>query len=185
MLTNSCNIVNPLFRFLHIKNEPKKGYTQYKLGTTKDGADIVLLIDYVPPESFKDESLNTIGGAIAEGTKYGDYITGNKFTNATDKFIAKKPSTATYRYGFKFNDYVFACWYDDSSFIYFINDKVPADKQVIALTIDDYDLNMIALENSREFIRTLKRLYLNGVVRFESPVLRENYFKMCKLLNLR
>lgn len=49
------------------------------------------MVDYVPPESFKDESLNTIGGAIADGTKYGDYITGNKFTNATDKFIAKNP----------------------------------------------------------------------------------------------
>lgn len=184
LLSNACDIVNPLFRFLHINNEPKCGYTKYALGKLKNGEKVTLLLDYPDVSAFGEQSLDTLGGAIADGTKYADLITNNTFSNAHNGFIAKKSSKAVYRYSFKFNEWLFAAWFDEKEFIYYITDKTPKDATIIALTMEDYELNMLALDTATPFLKNLRRLYTSGVIRFNSATLRENFFKMCKMLRI-
>jgi hypothetical protein len=185
LLSNACDLVNPLFRFLNINEEPKDGQTRYKLGNlTKTGDAVTLLMDYIHGADYEAQSLNTLGGAIASDTKYADLITSNTFSNAHDNFIAEKSSISRFTIAVKYRESIFALWSDDSTCIYYINEKVPSDKPIYALTLEDYELNMMAIDKYRPFLQNISRLYKNGALRFSTPRLREDFFKMCKLLKI-
>ena len=185
LLSNVGDIVNPLFRWLDINDEPKKGYSKHKLGTLDDGTDVNVLIHYVFDEIISRQTANTVGSVLASTSSYANVAITNQFSGANDYYIAKKTARAKCEYALKFRNTTFTLWCDYKTFIYYINRQVVDGCYTYSLTTEDFRPNMAAIDLSKNRLKTLHRLYSNGCIYFDSPATREQFLNMLKLCGIR
>lgn len=177
LLSNAVDLVNPAFLWLGITDEPKAGYSWHNNKT--------VLLHHIKDAAFAQSERKTLVGKVIAGSALEKVMIDNEFAASNDLFIAKKTANAKYRYGFKFQNQVYAVWLDSSNGLFYVNRKAPAGGVVYSLTTEDHRPNMYLVESAGKFARQIGRLYGNGVVRFEHNAAREGFLKMLKMLGLR
>lgn len=188
LLGNACDLIIPIFLFLGVDSEPKSGVTQFrKYVTNLDGSvtQVRFLIDYVKDAKFIEQVRASTFGALVAGTDEETVIVNGDFSNAGDLFIAKKPKSAKYHYGFKFRGATFGVWLDQENGRYYVNRKTTSDGVIYALSAQDMRPNLVLIEQAAPFLRNLRRLYGYNMVYFDSPATREGFVDMVRLVGVR
>jgi hypothetical protein len=175
-MANAVSITNPYFLYYRLYPRKDKQFV-----TSKDGFHC---IEYINSENFTQHVLNTRFGQMIKGTAYFNYAVSNEFQDDSNDFIEVKPKTAQYFVGLKFDGHLLGVWVDYANSIYYICKKVAKNKLVYTLTRDDFAPNMIMIEKSNQLIKSLKRLYMYGYVRFDSVQTRSIFNDVLKYLGV-
>lgn len=177
LLANACDLTAPMLQFAGVKKEPPVGYSWHNHKT--------ILLHYEKDAAFKEEERKTLVGRIVDGTPYAGVMLDNDFANADDRFIATKPPRARCWYGLVYCGQRFGVWLDESEGVYYVCGKVTDGAQVFALSASDNAPNLPMIERASPLAKQIARMYLLGVVRFDSPARRENFLRMLALLGVR
>lgn len=177
LLSNACDLVNPIFQFLKIYDEPKEGFTWH--------LNKQCLLYYVKDAIFAEQERDTVVGRIISGTEYAGMMIDNTFSNANDSFIASKPSNARYKYGFKWHGVCYGVWYAEKTGLFYVTHKYTKDGLMFALTTNDHRPNLVMIERSSGLIKKLIELYRYGLVYFDKPTTREEFTNFARLCGIR
>lgn len=166
-LANACSIVNPIFQHYGITTVPPDGFSWY-------GDKTFLLYVGSNAAYGAAKAADTVAGRMSRGTSSADMTNNNRFNTARTNLIQKKTSDARFIFGMACYGTLYGVWVSFKTGLYYINSQVPADAgQVYALTAQDNNLNYIVARRMERRISDLVECYSLGVVRFESPALRE------------
>lgn len=178
LLGNAVDLTCPYLRHLGINKIPSFGYSYYKNKT--------VLLHYVEPWDAEDRRAHTLVGRMLEGYDEAKVIFDNEFEDTTGKEIAKKTSTAKYRYCLKWGRMNFAVWVDTKRGLWFITSKVPMGAEnIYTLTKKDSTVNYEVLDNASPLTSLLVKVYYVGGLRYESAHIREAFFEVLSFLGVR
>lgn len=179
LLGNSCNLVNPYFAAFGINKEPSYGYHFYNKK--------MVLLHYVEPGEYGELKKSTTVGMLAKDTTAANTMLHNKFDDANDSYIAKKPKNAKFDFGMIYRGAKFGIWLDEIESYYYVTNKIPngTNRPVFALTTSDNRPNFIILNKSDKRLKSFLNLYYLGIVRYETPALREMFFKALTVFGIR
>lgn len=180
LLANACDLCNPYFARYGVREEPPFGYSWH------DGK--TFLLHYVEAGEDGTDKLNkTVSGRMARGTPEADVIARNKFANANSDFIGKKPARAKFQFGIRYREETYGVWVDWQDGYYYVNEKIPANSKrpVYALTAQDNGVNYVAVKRADKVLRSFVELYYLGIVRYETPALREKMVRALSLFGVR
>lgn len=166
LVSNAISRANPYFVNYKIIDRGK----EFSFDKSKE----VLLQNFVS-EEIQNEFHSSWYGHLMSGTSYYDYAVGGSFLRDNDKFIAKRPIRATYRFALIYLGHTFGVWLDGrDGRLYISGDYDPQYPVAYALTRDDHSINTYLVKNRHSFghIRILIQMYQNGDVFFETPEIK-------------
>lgn len=175
-LANAVTLTNPYFIYWKLKPRKEKRFCSAAGGT--------VVCEMVQSEKFKAKVDQTKFGQLIKGTAYYDYAVGNSFRDDNDSFIAKKTEESQFYYAIKFDGRSVGVWVDYEEGNYYVCGKIPKNARVITLTKDDMQPNLIMIERNSVYMRSLKRMYMQGSVFFDSIETREFTHSILSYLGL-
>lgn len=178
LLGNSCDLTAPYLRYLGINKPPEYGYSFWNAKNT--------LLHYVEPWDMELMQAQTLVGRMLRGMDESKMVFGNQFDVANTGDIERKTSAARFAYAVKYGSNVFAVWLDYGTGIAYISEKIPkGTKNVFVLTKKDSSLDYISIEKSSGYLQSLNKLWYAGLLRFETPVMRELFLNVLDFLGVR
>lgn len=179
LLGNTADIVNPFFRSWHISPIPKGTSRYFKVGNAH------IYWENAYSKAFEEESRNTYLGALTEGSRYGQYATGNEFKNETGVFIGKKSAAAFCTWCFVWNGQKYAVWNDVYAGKLFINGRPNGDYEEVVLSKRDLGVNQILVGRSSPMLKKIVKLYGYGDVLFDNDQRREGFMEILSWCGIR
>ncbi len=169
-LANAVSIVNPYFVYYHL--QPRKGR---RFAKSKDGYHVV---EMVSSRKFVERVDSTRFGRMIKGTAYYDYAVSNEFRDDNDRFICRKSEEARFYFALKFDERTCGIWVDYTSGVYYVCSKFPKDAVIYVLTKQDMEPNLLMIERSSVLLKSVKKLYMQGSVYFDSVRTREFFLNV-------
>lgn len=167
LLSNACSIVNPYFQHYGITDIPPDGFSWY-------GNKTFLLYVGHDLEYADLKAKQTVAGRMSLHTNTADMANGNHFVTARTEYIANKTPQARYIFGMAYMGSTFAVWVDLNEGLYYITSQIPKDPTpVYALTTADNRFNYLVATRQTPQIQSLMNMYSLGLVRFNTPTVRE------------
>lgn len=161
LVSNAVSFANPYFlewrvkpfssEFLHLKNKS-------------------IVLQMYMSEEFKKIKDNSKFGKLISGSDYYNYAVMNKFYDNNDKFISKKPKTAQYYLGLKYENKYVSFWFDQqTNTIYSKFGYDEKSKYNYTLTYSDHDINFQMVSNLKKGMLLLViQRFRTGQLRFDS-----------------
>lgn len=179
LLGNALDLVNPYFQANGIDREPDFGFSWHNRKT--------FLLHYVDNAEYQQGAEdNTIAGRMVRGRAEAESMFRNRFSNASEDFIAKKPSSAEFVFGLHFEGDDIAIWIDWNEGLYFLNGKMPGNaRPVFTLTTSDNRMNYIAAEKCNPYLKSLQNAYYSGDLRYDNQGRREAFKRVLNLMGIR
>lgn len=179
LLGNACDLLNVYFGAYSINTEPKEGYSWHK-GKT-------MLLHYVKDVEYgKQKTKNTVAGRMLADTLDEKVSSGNEFLRMSNDFVFKKPKNAKFHFGVVYSDLKFGIWADYKEGYYYVTDKIPKNANPIyALTASDNKVNYIMAKRAEGVLRNFVDLYYIGIIRYETPYLKERFIEVLNLFGVR
>lgn len=161
MLSNCVKLGNPYFLYFNIPNIENGIYFDKNRR---------ILVEFDYNEAFRTLRESTSFGKLTIGTTYNDYAMKNQFILDSDVFIADKPYTAYFRYRIVYNGQSIGCWFDPSSWMYYLSEDIdPTHNVCYAINNSDMGINtMLVNKLSGTHFKELIDYYRFGQVRFTS-----------------
>lgn len=175
-LANAVTLTNPYFIYWRLKPRKEKRFCSAAGGT--------VVCEMVQSEKFRAKVDKTKFGQLIKGTAYYDYAVGNSFRDDNNAFIARKTEEAQFYYAIKFDGRSVGVWVDYDEGNYYVCGKIPKNARVITLTKDDMQPNLVMIERNSIYMRSLKRMYMQGSVFFDSIETREFTHSILSYLGL-
>lgn len=179
LLGNACDLINPYFQHWRVNDKPRDGYSWIKRGE--------ILLHYAVNETYAEGKRKTLVGRLTEGTAEADVIIGNEF-NTGDKYnIAKKSPRAVFAYGLLWHGSEFGIWQDSAAGLVYVAQGVPKDsgRPVLSLTREDDGANVLMIRRGEKLLRALMEYYYNGLMRFASAGLREQFLTIMEMVGIK
>ena len=177
LLGNAVDLSNPYFQEIGLMDEPSTGFHWFM-------RKFFLLVVPEAKEYSRAKETQTVAGRMLAGTAAGEAANWNRFSNEFSGVIAKKPSTARFEVGLLWKDQKFGLWFDDHEGRYYVNDRIPPQGRVLALSIGQVAVNTPLVQKNASFLKSIVSLASIDGLRFESLGLRSQFFTACGLLNL-
>lgn len=178
LLGNSCDLTCPYFSQLaRITRVPPTGYSWHNRKK--------VLLHYEDATDVMDDIRASDFGMLIEGTNYAQMAIENRFANGGDRFVERKPPAAKAVYGLRFEGDEFGVWLSPTDGLNFITAKAPSDATVYALTTADMELDVFMIKRAAPLMQSLMDITTIGGVRFDSPLTRERFFRMCSFFGVR
>ena len=179
LLGNACDLLNIYFGAYNINAEPKEGYSWHK-GKT-------MLLHYVKDAKYaKAKTKDTVAGRMLADTADELVASANEFLRANDDFVFKKPKNAKFNFGIVYLNNSFGVWADFNNGYYYITDKIPKNaKPIYALTANDNKVNYIMAKRAEGVLRGFTDLYYLGIIRYETPYIKERFIEVLNLFGVR
>lgn len=177
LLGNAVDLSNPFFQKIGLMEEPSTGFHWYL-------KKLFLLVVPEAVEYSRAKEQETLAGRMLAGTAAGEAANWNRFSSEFEGVIAKKPSTARFEVGLLWKDQKFGLWFDDREGRYYINERIPPQGKVLALSIGQVAVNTPLVQRNASFLKSIVSLASIDGLRFESLGLRSQFFTACGLLNL-
>lgn len=177
LLGNACDLSCPYFKSFGINKIPEYGYTFYN--------DKHFLLHYVEPWDSEEMQANTLVGRMLNGTKEQKMIYENEFIVKDSGDIERKPSNAKFAYAIKYNNFTYAIWFDYANARTYITNKAPKDAYAYVLTKDDMTVDHMALERTNPKLKSLNRMFYDGMIRYSDVITRETFLSMLGNLGVR
>lgn len=175
-MANAVSIMNPYFIYYGLK--PRKG-TRFTRGHNG-----YMCVEYIQSEAFVKHVDSTRFGQMIKGTAYYDYAVSNAFEDDNDKFIAQKTPAAIHYFTIVFDGKTLACWVDYNDGFYYFNDKHVEGNLKYTLTRSDFAPNLLMLEKSSWLLKSVRKLFMQGSVFFNSVDTREFFYEMMDYLGM-
>lgn len=179
LLGNACDLLNVYFGAYSINEEPKKGYSWHK-GKT-------MLLHYVEDKDYaKDKIANTVAGRMLSDTVDELVASSNEFVRTSNDFVNKKPKHAKFYFGIVYLSMKFGVWADYINGYYYVTDKIPQNATpIFALTASDNKINYIMAKRAEGVLRSFIDLYYVGIIRYETPYIKEKFIEVLNLFGVR
>lgn len=177
LLGNAVDLSNPFFQQIGLMDEPSTGFHWYL-------RKLFLLVVPEAAEYSMAKETETLAGRMLAGTAAGEAANWNRFSSEFAGVIAKKPSSARFEVGLLWKDQKFGLWFDDREGRYYVNDRIPPQGRVLALSIGQVAVNTPLVQKNASFLKSIVSLASIDGLRFESLGLRSQFFTACGLLNL-
>ena len=179
LLGNACDLLNPYFAVYDI-GEPKEGYSWHS-GKT-------MILHYVKDAEYaKAKNANTVAGRMLDQTLDGLVASGNEFIRYSNDFVFKKPKHSKFQMGIVYHGNKYGIWLDELNGYYYISRKIPKNtpKPIFALTAEDNKINYIAAKKAEAALQGFVELYYLGIVRYESSLIKNEFFDILALFGVR
>lgn len=179
LLGNACDLLNVYFGAYGINAEPKEGYSWHK-GKT-------MLLHYVKDAKYAQEKTkDTVAGRMLADTADELIASANEFLRTSNDFVFKKPKNAKFYFGIVYLNNKFGVWADFKEGFYYVSDKVPKNaKPIYALTAADNKVNYIMAKRAEGVLRGFADLYYLGIIRYETPHIKEKFIEILNLFGVR
>lgn len=177
LLGNAVDLSNPFFQQIGLMDEPSTGFHWFM-------KKLFLLVVPEAAEYSRAKETQTLAGRMLAGTAAGEAANWNRFSSEFAGVIAKKPTSARFEVGLLWKDQKFGLWFDDREGRYYINDRIPPQGKVLALSIGQVAVNIPLVQKNASFLKSIVSLASIDGLRFESLGLRSQFFTACGLLNL-
>ena len=179
LLGNACDLINPYFAAYGVNDIPQKGFTWHKRKT--------MILHYVEDSEYaKEKSENTVAGAMLADTLDELISSGNEFLTASDDFVMKKSKNAKFDFGLVYKNKKFGVWVDNREGYYYVNKQIPKNANpVFALTASDNRINYIAARKAEAVLKGFTELYYYGCLRYETPIIKEEFLEVLGLFGVR
>lgn len=164
-LANAVALTNPYF--IAYKLKPRKGVRFIK------AANGFHVVEMVQSDKHRKKVDETRFGKMIRGTAYYDYAVGNMFHDDNDKFIAKKSEDARFYFALMFDNKTVGVWVDYTEGVYYVSNRYPKDSLVYVLTKTDMQPNLLMIEKSSVVLKSVRKLYMQGSIFFDSIETRE------------
>ena len=177
LLGNAVDLSNPYFQQIGLMEAPEVGFHWF-------WKKLFLLV--VPEASTysRAKETQTLAGRMLAGTAAGEAANWNHFSSEFAGVIAKKPASARFEVGLLWKDQKFGLWFDDHEGRYYVNDRIPPQGRVLALSIGQVAVNTPLVQRNASFLKSIVSLASIDGLRFDSLGLRSQFFTACGLLNL-
>lgn len=164
-LANSVSIMNPYFLEYEIRPDELP-----ELSTKYDG---FLLVHLPESEKFKESVSQTRFGRFIAGTEFGKYAVENKFADAHDGLIAKKPSDAQPKFNVETKHGKFSVWYRRRDQTYYMQEKlIGGAGKLYTLVPENMNEDRILLDFNNKMLGMLRTAFRHGMVVFDKPKTR-------------
>lgn len=178
LLGNACDLTCPYMRYLGINKPPEFGYSFWN--------DKHTLLHYVEPWDAEEMEQDTLVGRMLQGSKEARMMYRNEFDDTGSDEIAKKTPEAKFMVAMVYNKDTYAIWLDNKRGLTFISSKVPKKtKNVITLLKADSTIDYQAVEKANPYLQMLSKMFYIGTLRYESPAMRDMFFKILDFLGIR
>lgn len=179
LLGNACDLTCPYLRHLGVNKIPEFGYSFYN--------DKHTLLHYVEPWDSEDMKVNTLVGRMLNGmSDEASMMFDNVFNVADTGDIEKKTSNSTYMFSIIYNNTTLSFWVDYKKARAYVSEKIPKDsKNIIALTKRDSTIDYLAVERTSSHLKMLNSFFYKGLLRYETPVIRELFLTILDFLGVR
>ena len=170
---NSISIINPYFIHYNVKRLKQEITIQNEIA-----------IQYFKDNEYTEIMRNSRFGRLVNNTDYGKYAIDNEFYRDKPIFVEKKPNTAHYWYGIKYEERIISVWQDRKSHQYYICNAYDENRPLFTLTSDDHTINTILISNIHKCfpLECLLQMYDLGKVRFDDINIQSIFYDILYLL---
>lgn len=175
-LANAISIVNPYF--VYFKINPRIGT---RFCSSMKGYHCCEMIESA---AYVEKVTATRFGAMISETEYYDYAVANRFTLDESPFLEKKSSEARYQFAVVFDSVNLAMWRDFKRGVWYVSGKLPKDAKPYILTRKDQTPDMVMVERSSALLKGMKKMFMVGRVRFDTPQTRTAWDNLMRYLNV-
>lgn len=179
LLGNACDLMNVYFAAYGISAEPANGFSWHKNKT--------MLLHYVKDSEYaKAKTKDTVAGRMLADTADELISSANEFLKANDEYVFKKPKWAKFQFGVVYMKSKFGIWIDSREGFYYVNEKIPKNANpVFALTVEDNRVNYIMARKAESALRGFMDLYYLGIIRYETPYIKDKFTEILNLFGIR
>ena len=179
LLGNACDLLNVYFAAYGVSEIPPYGYSWHK-GKT-------MLLHYVKDNEYaKAKSVDTVAGRMLADTTDELIASANEFVQGNKDFVFKKPKTAKFYFGIVYLNMKFGVWADYKEGYYYVTQKIPNNAEnVFALTASDNRTNYIMARRAEGVLKGFTDLYYLGIIRYETPYIKEKFIEVLNLFGVR
>lgn len=175
-LANAISIVNPYFVYFRIT--PRIGQ---RFCSAMKGFHCCEMIEST---AYAERVTSTRFGSMIAETEYYDYAVGNRFTLDESPFMEAKSAEARYQFSVVFDGVTLGMWRDFKRNLWYVTQKTPSDARPYVLTRADQTPDMLMVERSSGLLKGMKRMYMTGQVRFDTPQVKATWDNVMRYLNL-
>lgn len=179
LMGNALDLINPYFEALQINEVPSYGYSWHKSKS--------VILHYVPPIQAQERKDSMVGRMLAGYEDESKRVFDNVFAESSNEFIGQKSRNAQFSYAVRFEGKTYAVWIDFHEGYVYVNSKVPAnhESKVLAMTTADNRIDYEMVRKTHERLKSLQEMYLSGIVRFDTPAIRENFRHVLTYLGIK
>lgn len=181
MLANNTSVNNPYFLMwdLKITDKPDKNGKMIWHHPTRP-----IVVENVVNSAFIENKKKTEFYKVISGTGYDDYSINNTFINDDNTFVEKRVSTAKPYFKFVYKGQKFGVWISLIEGLMWVSDKYdPGHPVTYSITMKDHKPNTMFLKSRRHAVHfnNFIQAYKEGLVRFESPLIKSMCYEVIKL----
>lgn len=171
LLGNNVTIANPYFLYFNVRPFKQRFYHDKNRG---------ILVEQFTNKEFVEAKKQSMIGKLTANTTYAEYSIENKSYLDNDRFIAKKPNTATFYLCIDYKDKTYGFWLDFKNGNIFVNYQFDPDSyNHYSLTKDDHSINTFLIKNlSNTYIKNIVWLFRNGCMYFENEQIKSQVYEI-------
>ena len=168
---NNITIANPYFLYFNIKPFKQRFYIDKVKG---------LLVEQYSNKSFIETKKQSHIGKLTAGTAYAEYAIENKSYLDNDKFIAKKPSNASFNCAIDYKGKTYGFWLDYKNGNMYVNMQYDPDSyNHFSLTKEDHSINTFLIKNiNNTYLRNVVWLFRAGCMYFENQQIKSQVYEI-------
>ena len=168
---NNITIANPYFLYFNIKPFKQRFYIDKVKG---------LLVEQYSNKSFIETKKQSHIGKLTAGTTYAEYAIENKSYLDNDKFIAKKPSNASFNCAIDYKGKTYGFWLDYKNGNMYVNMQYdPNSYNHFSLTKEDHSINTFLIKNiNNTYLRNVVWLFRVGCMYFENQQIKSQVYEI-------
>ena len=168
---NNITIANPYFLYFNIKPFKQRFYIDKVKG---------LLVEQYSNKSFIETKKQSHIGKLTAGTTYAEYAIENKSYLDNDKFIAKKPSNASFNCAIDYKGKTYGFWLDYKNGNMYVNMQYDPDSyNHFSLTKEDHSINTFLIKNiNNTYLRNVVWLFRAGCMYFENQQIKAQAYEI-------
>ena len=168
---NNITIANPYFLYFNIKPFKQRFYIDKVKG---------LLVEQYSNKSFIETKKQSHIGKLTAGTAYAEYAIENKSYLDNDKFIAKKPSNASFNCAIDYKGKTYGFWLDYKNGNMYVNMQYDPDSyNRFSLTKEDHSINTFLIKNiNNTYLRNVVWLFRAGCMYFENQQIKSQVYEI-------
>lgn len=168
---NNITIANPYFLYFNIKPFKQRFYIDKVKG---------LLVEQYSNKRFIETKKQSHIGKLTAGTTYAEYAIENKSYLDNDKFIAKKPSNASFNCAIDYKGKTYGFWLDYKNGNMYVNMQYDPDSyNHFSLTKEDHSINTFLIKNiNNTYLRNVVWLFRAGCMYFENQQIKSQVYEI-------
>ena len=183
MLSNSISVNNPYFLIWDLKmpdtSSPDKN-NKYIWHHPKRS----IIVENVKKDEMIEAKKKHEFYSIVEGTGYDDFSINNSFINDDETFVEKRSSTSKPYFTFIYKGQKFGVWISMIEGLMWVSSQFdPGYPLVYSITMKDHKPNTMFLKSKShaQHFNTFIQAYKDGLVRFESTLIKSMCYEVIKL----